>query len=111
MTYRLCQTFWLKGQKHELNPLGFAPLESWKYSINLVSGRRHQHEIVGRFLVQLVDNAHLGTLTCFEYYPPVPLQLFEPKRIWARNHGHLMAGASKLVRECTTDLTGTDDCY
>src|SRR5262249_29613593 len=33
----------------------------------------------------------------------------EPKGIWARNHGHIMAGTSELVRECTTDFTGTDD--
>src|SRR5215472_6169579 len=74
-----------------------------------MSGCRHHYEIIGSFLVQFVGDAHLGTLTRFEYDALVSLQLLEPKGIWARNHGHIMAGTSKLVRECTTDFTGTDD--
>jgi hypothetical protein len=89
--------------------LGFATLQSWKYRIYLMSGSGHQYEIVGGFFVQLVGDAHLGTLTRFEYDALVSLQLLEPKGIWARNHGHIMAGTSELVRECTTDFTGADD--
>src|SRR5215469_5493192 len=74
-----------------------------------MSGRRHHYEIIGGFLVQLVGDAHLGTLTRFEYDALVSLQLLEPKGIWARNHGHIMAGTSESIRECTTDFTGTDD--
>src|SRR5215471_2645283 len=74
-----------------------------------MSGCRHHNEIIGSFLVQLVGDAHLGTLTRFEYDALVSLQLLQPEGIWARNHGHVMAGTSKLVRECTTDPTGTDD--
>ena len=74
-----------------------------------MSGRRHHYEIVGGFLVQLVGDAHLGTLTSFENDGLVSLQLLEPKGIWPRNDGHIIAGTSELVRECTTDLTGTDD--
>src|SRR5262249_34343233 len=50
-----------------------------------MSGRRHHYEIIGGFLVQLVGDAHLGTLTRFEYDALVSLQLLEPKGIWARN--------------------------
>src|SRR5215467_11741674 len=74
-----------------------------------MSGRRHHYEIIGGFLVQFVADAHLGTLTRFEYDALVSLQLLEPKGIRARNYGHIMAGTSELVRECTTDFTGTDD--
>jgi len=89
--------------------LGFATLQSWKYCIDLMSGRRHYYEIIGGFLVQLVGDAHLGTLTRFKHDGLVSLQVLEPKGIWARNHGHIMAGMSELVRECTADFTGTDD--
>src|SRR5215470_4619495 len=100
---------WLEGHKHELNPLGFATLQSWKYRIDLMSGRRHHYEIIGSFLVQFVGDAHIGTLTRFEHDASVSLQLLEPKGIWARNYGHIVAGTSQLVREGTTDFTGTDD--
>src|SRR5262252_4482077 len=83
-------------------------MQSWKYRIDLMSGRRHHYEIIGGFLVQLVGDAHLGTLTRFKYDAVVPLQLLEPKGIWARNHGHIMADTSELVRECTADFTGPD---
>jgi hypothetical protein len=89
--------------------LGFATLQSWKYRIDLMSGRRHYCEIISRLLVQLVGDAHLGTLTRFEHDALDSLQLLEPKGIGARNHGHIMAGMSELVLECTTDFTGTDD--
>jgi hypothetical protein len=89
--------------------LGFTTLQSWKYRIDLMSGRRHHYEIIGGFLVQLFGDAHLGTLTRFEYDGLVSLQLSEPEGIWARNYGHIMAGTSELVSECTTDFTGTDD--
>jgi hypothetical protein len=74
-----------------------------------MSGYRHHYEIIGGFLVQLVGDAHLGTLTRFEYDALVSLQLLKPKGIWARNHGHIMSGTRELVRECTTNFTGTDD--
>jgi hypothetical protein len=89
--------------------LGFTTLQSWKYRIDLMSGHRHHYEIIGGFLVELVGDAHLGTLTRFEYDALVSLQLLKPKGIWARNHGRIMAGTSELVGECTTDFTGTDD--
>jgi len=89
--------------------LGFATLQSWKYRIDLMSGRRHCYEMIGGFLVQFVGDTHLGTLTLFEYDALVSLQLLEPRGIWARNHGHIMAGPCELVRACTTDFTGTDD--
>jgi hypothetical protein len=88
--------------------LGFATLQSWKYRIDLMSRRRHHYESIGGFLVELVGDAHVGTLTCFEYDALVSLQLLEPKRIWARNHGHIMAGTSELISERTTDFTGPD---
>ena len=84
--------------------MGLATLQSWKYRIDLMSGRRHNYERIGGLLVQLVGDAHLGTLTRFEYDALVSLQLLEPKRIWARNHDHIMASTSELVRECTTDF-------
>jgi hypothetical protein len=89
--------------------LGFATLQSWKYRIDLMSGRRHHYEIIGGFLVELVGDAYLSTLTGFAYDGPVSLQLLQPKGIWARNHGDIMAGTSELVRKCATDFTGTDD--
>jgi hypothetical protein len=54
-------------------------------------------------------DTYLSTLTRFAYDGLVSLQLLQPKGIWARNHGDIMAGTSELVRECTTDFTGTDD--
>jgi hypothetical protein len=54
---------WLEGRKHELNPLGVATLQRWKYRIDLMSGRRHHYEMIRGFLVQLVGDKHLGTLT------------------------------------------------
>jgi hypothetical protein len=89
--------------------LGFATLQSWKYRIDLMGRSCHQCEMIGGFLVQLIGDAHPGTLSRFEYDALVSLQLLEPKGIWARNDGDIMAGTSELVRECTTDLTGTDD--
>jgi hypothetical protein len=71
-----------------------------------MSGRRDHYETIGGFLVEFVGDAHLGTLTRFEYDGLVSLQLLKPKGMWARNHGHIMAGTSELVRECTTDHTG-----
>jgi len=47
-------------------------------------------------------DAHLTTLTRFEYDGMVLLQLLEPKGIWARNDGHIMVGTSELVRECAS---------
>src|SRR5215470_11029156 len=60
---------WLEGHKHELNTLGFATLQSWKYRIDLMSGRRHHYEIIGGFLVQLVGDAHLGSSPVLSMLP------------------------------------------
>jgi len=78
--------------------LGFTTLESWKYRIDLMSGRRHHYEIIGDFLVELVGDTRLGTLTGFEYDGLVSLQLSEPKGICARNDSHSMAVTSESVR-------------
>jgi hypothetical protein len=52
---------------------------------------------------------HVGTLTSGEYDSTISLELLETDGTRARNGGHLVTGASELVCEGATDLTGTND--
>ena len=63
----------------------------------------------GRGGFALAAAATIVSISARHSFSPVARFSREPKGIWARNHGHIMAGTSELVRKCTTDFTGPDD--